>query len=727
MNLRRNKLTDVRAKHLEWIWAVHHLMGEASPNVSEGNPKHGDNEDFGTIETCTDRISEGQTYPENMRTCHDVNQQQSGFVEWLRSEQSLFWISGKPASGKSTLMKYVSEHPLCSKLLKEGTGEEWLPIHFFFDFRAHKDMANSFVGMMRSLMYQLVSCSTLISKYVAGTTFGQLVDVQFNDAAYDHLRNIIASSIIKTGSRVCIFLDGLDEFEGDLAHLIACIYALADLRGVKICLASRPEPILQHAFRHVPGIIMQHYNLRTIKDYTTGSLTEYAGYLSAPHLLQRLVGQIVNQSDGVILWTQFVCSDVVNGLLAHETFEELKARIASYPDDLDEVYERLIKKTDPRFQSEIVMVLYLLEKSHGGTAMLIELSVLLSWLRGQGFVASYPRQLLNRQNFENRLHARLGGLIEVDSNGDVHLIHETLSTFLDKSKTFVTGLLPTFRSSYADNVWTRLSCDIFLTNRLFASRSIQQVVPIITTIELQFLYYGRGDQEDCVRAYEVLSTHLGVTPEDSRIEYGALTLAFSEIMGIIPGDLIDLDASIVTACQRVLMSDIFCLHTFWIGFYDGCVCQGGSFEEKFTVLQLSPDERALLLSLEHSGYPLVRELMPRMQSPNPLVINKCLILTQEYLRQAVEENRHTYFFKQMRDEALEIEEWLLKWLSVEEARQWIASRPKIIGSDDEYDDNNNDNDEDRDDEDGNDAGNGSDDDDDDDEDDEDDGGGDMGL
>lgn len=32
------------------------------------------------------------------------------FVEWLQSDQSLYWISGKPGSGKSTLMKYLVEH-----------------------------------------------------------------------------------------------------------------------------------------------------------------------------------------------------------------------------------------------------------------------------------------------------------------------------------------------------------------------------------------------------------------------------------------------------------------------------------------------------------------------------------------------------------------------------------------------------------------------------------------
>ena len=33
------------------------------------------------------------------------------FVQWLKSDENLYWISGKPGSGKSTLMKYLCKQP----------------------------------------------------------------------------------------------------------------------------------------------------------------------------------------------------------------------------------------------------------------------------------------------------------------------------------------------------------------------------------------------------------------------------------------------------------------------------------------------------------------------------------------------------------------------------------------------------------------------------------------
>ncbi|KAL7791949.1 hypothetical protein V8C37DRAFT_410308 [Trichoderma ceciliae] len=41
-----------------------------------------------------------------------------GLTSWLQNDEKLFWISGKPASGKSTFMKYLHSHPLTSEYLR---------------------------------------------------------------------------------------------------------------------------------------------------------------------------------------------------------------------------------------------------------------------------------------------------------------------------------------------------------------------------------------------------------------------------------------------------------------------------------------------------------------------------------------------------------------------------------------------------------------------------------
>ena len=44
---------------------------------------------------------------------------ETGFADWLHSNKSLFWITGKPSSGKSTLMKYLVQDSRTQKALSK--------------------------------------------------------------------------------------------------------------------------------------------------------------------------------------------------------------------------------------------------------------------------------------------------------------------------------------------------------------------------------------------------------------------------------------------------------------------------------------------------------------------------------------------------------------------------------------------------------------------------------
>ena len=61
-----------------------------------------------------------------------------GFVTWLEKSESIYWISAKPGSGKSTFMKYVSNIPNTSPALRL-----WhkiaIPARFFFHDQGDQD------------------------------------------------------------------------------------------------------------------------------------------------------------------------------------------------------------------------------------------------------------------------------------------------------------------------------------------------------------------------------------------------------------------------------------------------------------------------------------------------------------------------------------------------------------------------------------------------------------
>lgn len=82
---------------------------------------------------------------------------------------------------------------------------------------------------------------------------------------------------------------------------------------VKICMASRREDRLVSGLRDVCQIRMQDWNQPTIRNYAEASLNGATGFL-VPSQLDNLIEEIIAGSQGVILWTQFVCAELIKGL-----------------------------------------------------------------------------------------------------------------------------------------------------------------------------------------------------------------------------------------------------------------------------------------------------------------------------------------------------------------------------------------------------------------------------
>ena len=80
---------------------------------------------------------------------------ESTFAEWSSTTGDLFWIRGKPASGKSTLVDYIAKSDQIQARLRQNISAEWTIVrHFFSGFGADKTMLNNFEGLLRSLLYQ---------------------------------------------------------------------------------------------------------------------------------------------------------------------------------------------------------------------------------------------------------------------------------------------------------------------------------------------------------------------------------------------------------------------------------------------------------------------------------------------------------------------------------------------------------------------------------------------
>ena len=189
----------------------------------------------------------------------------SNFVRFLEGDQNLFWITGKPASGKSTLMKMISDDARTLQHLKVWASGECLLLCRFYFWCSGTAMQMSQEGLLRTLLHETLE----FSPYLAPMAFPQRMEnfVLFgNGIGFDAPWSIgelmeaykqLVSELAKS-TRMVLLIDGLDEFNGDhpeQAKLIEFLHTLLSLSSrVKACVSSRPWNIFADAFHTRPSL-----------------------------------------------------------------------------------------------------------------------------------------------------------------------------------------------------------------------------------------------------------------------------------------------------------------------------------------------------------------------------------------------------------------------------------------------------------------------------------------
>ena len=89
------------------------------------------------------------------------------FAWWLKSGHGVYWINGKAGSGKSTLMSHICSHKRKLELLQEWSSDRQLLTPSFFFWSSGSDQQKTIDGLLRSLIYQMLTdCRQLVLGWV---------------------------------------------------------------------------------------------------------------------------------------------------------------------------------------------------------------------------------------------------------------------------------------------------------------------------------------------------------------------------------------------------------------------------------------------------------------------------------------------------------------------------------------------------------------------------------
>ena len=294
---------------------------------------------------------------------HQVNDP-STFVQWLYSDKNLYWISGRPGSGKSTLMKFLCHHQRTKEHLATWAANHEVIIAEYFFWNAGKnDLQKSQEGLLRSLLYQILrQCPDYIRMAFPGvwqcynptsTGFPENFDISM-DTEIPHTVAELLDALTRvcnlhtrSEKRLCFFIDGLDEYVGDSRDVIQLVGVMRDLKNVKICVSSRQWNEFEDAFgkSHTDKLYMRDFNHQDINAYVKDVLENDNNYQELEDretLGKNLIQEVVTAANGVFLWVVLVVRSLQDGLCEADSITRLQLRLRKLPTNLEELFERIL-------------------------------------------------------------------------------------------------------------------------------------------------------------------------------------------------------------------------------------------------------------------------------------------------------------------------------------------------------------------------------------------------
>ncbi len=204
----------------------------------------------------------------------------AGFQECMESDYGIFWIKGKPGSGKSSLMKYILNNARTRQALSSRDRTILSMPAFFFHDRG-QETQKSFQGLLRSILFQLIRDVPALALTIADIYLQQVEQESQCSWPVSELEGALQAILQQQQVQgcVCMFIDTLDEYKGGKGEITRFLKALA-LPGpgqkltIRICASSREWNTFNLMLSDNPHLTLQHWTVEDIKKFTGDRLAE---------------------------------------------------------------------------------------------------------------------------------------------------------------------------------------------------------------------------------------------------------------------------------------------------------------------------------------------------------------------------------------------------------------------------------------------------------------------
>lgn len=185
-------------------------------------------------------------------------------MEWLKGNENLYWLIGKPGSGKSTLMKYLYNDPRTIKYLEHWSRNYSLINAAYVFYNSGTTMKISRMGFIQTLLHQAMNegLDRIPKAFPDRWRSHQIFEEDFNPLTCVQVPRTLRNLVSNAETRFFFFIDGLDEFDGNCSELADLLLRLSSRENVKICTASRPWLVFEENFEGQPRLRLEDLTQR---------------------------------------------------------------------------------------------------------------------------------------------------------------------------------------------------------------------------------------------------------------------------------------------------------------------------------------------------------------------------------------------------------------------------------------------------------------------------------
>jgi hypothetical protein len=305
--------------------------------------------------------------------CAGLESCQKHLLNWLECDTNEpFMITGKPGSGKSTFMKFITSHEQTRSALNTWSAKRKLVVASFYFWSPGTPLQRSQDGLLRCLLYKILSQTPEMIPVAVPQKWQvanqpRIAQPWSRKEISDAFTNVVSADIL--GTNFCFFIDGLDEYGGsDLGSdetdldLVLQLRTLSSSPCVKVCLSSRPRNLFQGRFptSGPHHITLHHHTTKDIEQLVESRIDRVQGLIKIETAdLKDLKDMIVERSSGVFLWVVLVVKELLDGMEPPFSMPELKGRLLMLPSTLDGYFQRILNSVHPqyrRFNAQLLLM-----------------------------------------------------------------------------------------------------------------------------------------------------------------------------------------------------------------------------------------------------------------------------------------------------------------------------------------------------------------------------------